>query len=58
MMDNEEKIIKQFNELMLTATEGEIEWAFCNELEIDEKIEVLQNLSTERKLQIIENLKK
>lgn len=57
-METEEEIIKRFNELMLTATEGEIEWAFCNELEIEEKIAVLQKLNTDRKLQIIENLKK
>jgi hypothetical protein len=50
------KIHKQFNELMLSAADDEIDWALSNELETEEKIRVLQNLSTDRKLSIIQNL--
>ena len=55
-MKTENEIIKRFNELMLSAPDDEIDWALSNELETEEKIKVLQKLSTDRKLQIINNL--
>lgn len=49
------KIHKQFNELMESVTNEQINWITSNELEPDEKITILQNLSIERKLNILEN---
>ena len=43
---------------MLFSADEEIDWAISNELETKEKIRVKQNLSPERKLQIIQNLTK
>ena len=51
------EIQKRFDELMLSAADEDINWALSNELEPQEKIRVLQNLSTDRKLQILNNLK-
>ena len=50
------EIKKRFDKLMLSAADEEIDWAISNELEIEEKIRILQNLSPDRKLQIIQNL--
>jgi hypothetical protein len=50
-------IHKRFDELMQSAEDDEIDWALSNELETEEKIRVLQNLSPDRKLQILNNLK-
>ncbi len=49
------EIHKQFDELMESATDVQINWTLNNELESEEKIRILQNLSTERKLNILEN---
>ena len=43
---------------MLFSADEEIDWAISNELKTKEKIRVKQNLSPERKLQIIQNLTK
>jgi hypothetical protein len=40
---------------MESVTNEQINWITSNELEPDEKITILQNLSTERKLNILEN---
>lgn len=50
------EIRKQFDNLMISASIKEIDWAISNELEKDEKIRVLQNLNPDRKLQIIQNI--
>jgi hypothetical protein len=50
------EIKKHFDELMESAADEEIDWAISNELETEEKIRVLQNLSPDRKLSIIQNL--
>ena len=51
------EIKKRFDELMASAADEEIDWAISNELEIEEKITVLENLSPDRKLQILNNFK-
>lgn len=51
------EIKKRFDELMESAADEEIDWAISNELEIEEKITVLENLSPDRKLQILNNFK-
>lgn len=50
-------IREQFNELMESATDDQINWTMNNELESEEKIRILQNLSTDRKSNILENFK-
>lgn len=50
------EINRRFDQLLETATESDINWALNNELEIDEKIRILQYLNPDRKLQIINNL--
>lgn len=47
-----------FNKLIAAASETEIDYLLCNELGIEEKIMILSNLDTERKQQMISNLKK
>jgi hypothetical protein len=49
------EIKKRFDDLMESVTNEQINWITSNELEPDEKITILQNLSTERKLNILEN---
>ena len=49
------EIKKRFDALMESVTNEQINWITSNELEPDEKITILQNLSTERKLNILEN---
>lgn len=50
------EINQRFEKLMETATEADINWAITNELEIDEKIRILQYLNPDRKLQILNNI--
>ena len=49
------EIKKRFDDLMESVTNEQINWITSNELEPDEKITILQNLSIERKLNILEN---